>query len=117
MFRFGGYNLPNTVDYNKFGAAATLKEKMIELKLRFGNNKYCIIFRDSYLLLPVSLRKLAKAFNVVNKSIFPFLFLVNNNIPLNYIGKVPAFKYFKDITKKEYKDYCSEFKNNWSLRE
>ena len=56
MFRFGGYNLPNTVDYNKFGAAATLKEKMIELKLRFGNNKYCIIFRDSYLLLPVSLR-------------------------------------------------------------
>ena len=29
MFRFGGYNLPNTVDYNKFGAAATLKEKIL----------------------------------------------------------------------------------------
>jgi len=41
----------------------------------------CILyFRDSYLMLPSSLRKLAIQFNVDNKGIFPYNFFNNPNI-------------------------------------
>lgn len=53
--------------------------------------KYNIKFKDSYLLLPASLIKLAKSFNLENKGIFPFRFVNDINIPLNYKGAVPAF--------------------------
>jgi len=46
-----------------------------------------IIFLDSYLMLPSSLKKLSSSFNVNNpKDLFPILF---NNI--NYKGEVPKF--------------------------
>jgi hypothetical protein len=70
-------------------------DKIIDIKIIFG--KYNISFRDSLLMLPTSLSKLAKQFNVENKSLFPYNFVnnkYNNNIDLNYIGKVPSFKYF-----------------------
>jgi hypothetical protein len=45
------------------------------------------------------------------KSIFPFLFVNENN--LDYIGDIPDFKYFGNkISKNEYQDYISKFNNN-----
>jgi DNA polymerase type B, organellar and viral len=69
-------------------------ERIISVNLNYGkNNEYQIRFRDSYLLLLSSLRKLTKSFNVeTQKSVFPYLFVNENN--LNYVGNVPDFKYF-----------------------
>jgi hypothetical protein len=68
--------------------------RIILLTINYGkNNEYKIEFKDSYLLLLSSLSKLTKGFGVdTQKSIFPFLFVNEDN--LNYIGKVPNFKYF-----------------------
>ncbi len=76
---------------------------------------YSIEFRDSLQLLLAGLRKLAIAFNVDKKGIFPYKFVTSNN--LNYIGAVPAFEYFNDITHEEYIAYCKNFNNNWSLKD
>jgi len=99
----------------------TLKDgKMINIKLSYDNiNAYQISFRDSYLMLPSSLKSLAKQFNVANKTIFPYNFVndkFNKNINLNYISKVPAFKYFINLTLDQYNEYSKYFNNNWSLR-
>jgi hypothetical protein len=62
-------------------------------------------------LLPSSLLKLGKAFGVSTiKSIFPFLFINENN--LNYIGEVPNMKFFPKINKNDYDEYKSKFDNN-----
>jgi len=89
--------------------------RIITIPLRFRQNKlsrpYSITFKDSMLLLSSSLRKLAICFNVnVQKDIFPHKFVNEKN--LNYVGNVPDFKYFYDITYEEYLDYCSRFNNN-----
>lgn len=95
--------------------------KMISLQFSWKNNPdsskiYSIEFRDSLLLLPNSLSKLAKAFKVENKGIFPYSFV--NSADLNYIGVVPAIEYFTGVSLQEYNLYCSNFiSNNWSLRE
>jgi hypothetical protein len=61
-------------------------------------NGITIMFKDSYLLLPVALRNLAKLFNTSeNKGIFPFLL---NDI--NYSGVFPKFEYFKDLLLDQY---------------
>jgi hypothetical protein len=97
-----------------------LKEgKMIQLKLKF--DKHYIILsaggRDSMLLLPLSLRKLAIAFNVTLKSVFPYWILVNRNIPLDYVGMVPHYESNDQINREEYNIYASKFKSyNWNLR-
>ena len=68
--------------------------RFIEIKVYFDFSKK-IIFRDSYLLLPASLDKLAKNFNVEHKTVFPHKFLDlptggEEDIDLNYIGNVPT---------------------------
>lgn len=97
----------------------TIKDgKMINIKLTFSKNN--ISFRDSYLILPSSLSKLSKQFNVSNKTIFPYNFIndkFNKNIILNYIGKVPAIKYYIDISLDQYNIYKQNFINNWSLKD
>jgi hypothetical protein len=61
-------------------------------------NGKTILFKDSYLLLPVSLRNLAKLFNTTeNKGLFPFLLY-----DINYIGTFPKFEYFNNITFDQY---------------
>jgi len=93
-------------------------DKIIDLQIKFGDNNYSITFRDSFLILPSSLRKLATSFNVEKKSIFHYAILNDTQITLYYNGQVPDFKYFNDISLKEYKEYSKEFKNkNWNLRE
>lgn len=75
------------------------------ISIQFKYKSYVIHFRDSYLLLPSSLAKLGKSFNVETlKSHFPVLF---NNI--NHSGSVPDIKYFANITPLEYMDYLNSF--------
>lgn len=86
--------------------------KMFDIQLNFNN--YHLNFRDSLLMLPNSLRKLTKTFKVDNKGIFPYDFM--NTVDLNYIGPVPSFNYFNDITIDDYNLYLSNFSNDWNLR-
>jgi len=74
-------------------------------------------FRDSYQILPASLRKLAKSFDVTTqKTIFPYNFVNNPNLDLFYKGTVPAYEFFNNVTNDEYIQYCEQFKNKiWSL--
>ena len=73
--------------------------KFINIKLSWknGERSYSINFRDSLLMLPSSLRKLSKAFNVEAKAFFPFEFVNNAEIPLDYIGTTPDLKLFDGI--------------------
>lgn len=90
--------------------------KIISLKINYGENNYNITFRDSFLLLPSSLRKLATSFNVEDKLNFPFKFI--NNVKLDYIGKVPEYKYYEKWNKIEYLEYKNKFNNkDWILIE
>jgi hypothetical protein len=59
--------------------------QFIKLTMSFAN-KYKLHFRDSLLILPGTLSSLAKIFNVENKGIFPYKFVNNKNINLDYIG-------------------------------
>jgi DNA polymerase type B, organellar and viral len=89
---------------------------IIDIILKFAK-KNNISFRDSYLMLPASLRNLATAFKVEDKGYFPFSFADNHR--LDYIGPFPKFKYFKKckVTKEEYRKLHLESKNNWNLQE
>lgn len=103
--------------------------RLIDVKVNFGEkNKYKIYFRDSLLLLPSKLSKLARSFNVLNKGMFPYKFVNRKDINFDYIGDVPGYEYFVDKVDVEdedededrvkyidYKDYAKEFNLNWSL--
>ena len=60
--------------------------------------------RDSYLLLPSSLRLLSLSFGVISKSFFPFTFFNEGLNPLDYKGARPGFKYYEEsgISRKDY---------------
>lgn len=64
--------------------------RIIDLSYSFGEGKtkYKLYFRDSCLLLPDSLRKLAINFKVTNKGLFPYKFANNEKIALDYKGAV-----------------------------
>lgn len=85
--------------------------KYINLRFEYGE-LYKLYFRDSLLLLPASLRSLAKNFNVENKGLFPYKFVNNSNMTLDYEGKIPEYEFFDGITKEEYNEYCKEFSMN-----
>lgn len=102
-------------EYKKWKFTPILREgRIIELKISFkvGKDTVTIKFRDSLLLLPASLRKLADSFGVLQKSYFPHRFINGND--LNYVGKTPAYKYWDDITLKEFNEIKSD---NWNLKE
>ena len=91
--------------------------KIININFRFQINKDkigLIKFRDSMLLLPDSLRNLAKSFGVEEKSHFPFKFVNDPEIDLNYIGKTPAFELFDYLFPLSYDKMIVD---NWNLRE
>ena len=92
-------------------------DKMIALTLKFGN-KNKITFHDSMLMLPSSLDKLSKSFNVDNgKIIFPIYWLLNTlEFNINYIGNVPDIKFFKGISISEYNNYVNERNNIWNFK-
>jgi hypothetical protein len=83
---------------------------------------YTLYFMDSLLMLPASLDKLSKSFNIRNKKYtFPHLFLNEDNIDLNYVGKCPPYKFFPnaytdEFTLLDYKNYIKEYENkDWVL--
>ena len=92
--------------------------KLINIKFKFTN--YCLFFRDSYLLLPSSLNKLASAFKEEQKHIFPIFFVNDPNVQLNYVGSVPSIKYFKcdsEFKMENYLNYAQNFKDKvWDLK-
>jgi len=96
--------------------------RIIDLKFTFniGKTNFVLFFRDSYLLLPSSLAKLAINFNVENKGIFPYAFVNEIEVPLDYKGSVPDYKFFnkKNLSIEEYNNYKNAFTftNKWSLR-
>ena len=65
-------------------------------------------------MLPMSLRSLSEAFDVEHKKgYFPVLF---NDI--GYVGRLPAFKLWGNISHKEYNDMLSTYsKKPWSFME
>jgi hypothetical protein len=95
------------------------ESKIIDIKLNFnldGKRKYSIYFRDSLLILPSSLRKLGENFGVkIKKGIYPYTFVNDLNISLDYKGPIPSHKYFNKVTKtedlKEYINYVNSFKD------
>ena len=69
--------------------------RLISIKLKvFGiKGSKTIVFKDSYLLLPLGLRKLCDSFNIVNpKSYFPF-----NLTNIFYSGVFPEYECWTDI--------------------
>lgn len=65
--------------------------KFIQLKAKGGK----IVFRDSMLHMPGSLRNLGKSFGLVEtKGFFPYLFCTTDNVAAAYRGDIPDKKYF-----------------------
>ena len=98
------------------------EDKMITLKMNFSHIsnkrklKYNIIFRDSLLMLPNSLDKLAKSFTTHSKMLFPYKFTdfkYNPDFNLNYIGSTPDVLFFNNkesndrLLTKEYIKYIN----------
>lgn len=101
----------------------TLKDgNIINLNLSWKNSNgksvYDINFRDSLLLLPNSLRKLSKAFNVENKGIFPYRFVNDPTISLQYEGLTPNISFYDDVSIDNNQLLISgPITNKWNLRE
>jgi len=80
-----------------------------------NKSKYYVEFRDSYLLLTTSLEKLGKTFaknegKFEKKLPFPFRFVNESYVDYNYIGPVPAFKYYEKINEIEYNQLINNMK-------
>lgn len=65
-----------------------------------------IEFKCSYKLIPLSLKKIAKEFNLNQKMIFPYKFAKKEN--LTYIGNIPNKEYFE--SKEEYELFTKKNK-------
>jgi hypothetical protein len=92
------------------GKLITIKVKIIVSK----NESKILIFKDSYLLLPLSLRKLCKAFNIeLGKGYFPFK-LTN----IFYSGVIPRFEYWTGLSLSEYGMIKANYKSKlWNFQQ
>ena len=91
--------------------------KLMSIKIKLNIEGYkgkTIVFKDSYLLLPQSLRKLCEAFGIIKpKGFFPFL-LTN----ILYKGVFPKLEYWTGITVNEYELLHKQYSGlNWSFKE
>lgn len=80
------------------------------IELSYG--KKTIMFKCSYKILPESLDRISKIFKIGKKMIFPYIFSKKNN--LNYIGKTPNKKYFKN--KEEWSLFKRENNNKFDFK-
>lgn len=112
--------LKHIANYPNVKVNPVIKEgSFINLEIQYGRNQvYRINIRDSFLLLPASLKQLALQFNKTNvKDIFPYTFVNADN--LDYVGPVPNYNFFdpNKVTLEEYNEYCKRFSNSmWSLK-
>ena len=104
-----------------FGKTKPLKHngKLISIKLNLnikGHKIKTIIFKDSFLLLPLSLRQLCNSFKLeFSKAYFPFLLK-----DLTYKGEFPKFEFFTSISLTEYLNLKNQFSINnkvWSFKD
>jgi hypothetical protein len=92
--------------------------KLMSIKVKVVGNKKSqnkmIIFKDSYLLLPLSLRRLCIAFGIsIGKGYFPFKL---SNI--FYTGILPKFEHWTGISLSEYESIAKVYKNKmWSFQQ
>jgi len=101
--KFDGYFLVKYLA--KIGICDPIIHKGKIISVKFTYNDYNITFKDSYLLLPSSLRKLGKSFNIESlKGIFPYALT-----DINYKGEVPEFKYFNSVSMEDYNKYRNSF--------
>jgi hypothetical protein len=71
--------------------------KLMSIRLTLPSGR-SIVFKDSYLLLPLSLKGLSMAFNLIEpKGHFPF-----NLTQILYTGVIPAIEYWSGISLEEY---------------
>nr|YP_010170417.1 DNA polymerase [Phanerochaete carnosa]QRZ60399.1 DNA polymerase [Phanerochaete carnosa] len=85
--------------------------KLMAIAFKIGGRT--IRFKDSYLLLPMSLRVLCKSFGIDTiKSHFPF-----NLSDINYTGEFPGFEYWTDISLMEYNSIYSSHSGDWSFKD
>jgi hypothetical protein len=98
--------------------------KLYSLKLSYkiNNKDHSIIIKDSYLLLPNSLRKLGIDYKVnILKGYFPYSYINENN--LNYIGNIPDYIYYYNNINNpiKYEDYLQISNNyinsDWSVKD
>lgn len=94
--------------------------KFISIKVIY-KNKYIITFKDSLLMLPVSLSKLAKSFGLEDKGLFPYKFVddrYNSNIDLNYNSEVPIKDYYENsLSQVDYDNMTWNLTSvKWSLK-
>ena len=125
---FGGFDAPfilkGLLKYNnscidksdKFILDPVFKDNSL-LKLRIGkvigNSKIYVTIVDSYSILPNSLAKLGKNFDVdIQKGIFPYKFVNENR--LFYVGNTPEISYYPNDTSLH--DYNKHKCSNWSLQ-
>jgi hypothetical protein len=78
-----------------------------------GHKGKTLIFKDSLLMLPLSLRQLSNSFKVDNsKGHFPIL--LND---LNYKGAFPDFEYFTSLSQTEYLNLKNQYSNKiWNFK-
>jgi len=76
-----------------------------------------LVFKDSYKILPLSLRSLTKALEVpTQKLLFPYKFMSIEN--LNYEGKLPDKCFYENISDLEYQVLLDTFKErNWNFKD
>lgn len=100
----------------KDGKPLSIKVKLIKNKDNNSNTKM-IVFKDSYKILPLSIRKLIESYNVSTKKLyFPYSFMRIENIL--YEGKLPDKSFFDNIPELEYKKMVDEFKDKkWVLKD
>jgi hypothetical protein len=110
--KFDGYFLVKYL--SKIGFCDPIIHKGRIISVSFNYNDINIVFKDSYLLLPSSLRKLGNSFKVDSpKGIFPYLLS-----DIDYIGDIPDFKYFSNISTNDYNKYKDSFNNKtWIFRD
>ena len=108
------FDLLNTDLYNI--SCLYRDNKFITLTVVRKSDKAKIVIKDSNMIIPASLDKLSKTFNLdFKKDLFPYHFPNLDN--LDYIGDVPDIKYFSDkVTLDLYNEYKSRFNGKWGLR-
>jgi DNA polymerase type B, organellar and viral len=91
--------------------------KLISIKLKLdikGHKNKTITFKDSFLMLPLSLRELSNSFKIDSpKSYFPYL--LND---LNYKGEFPNYEFFTNLSLTEYLNIKNKYSNKiWSFKD
>lgn len=110
LSKFDAYFILKII-YEIFDVKPLYKDRIIlqlDLTLKTGEinrnvyNKKRMVLKDSYLLLPESLKKLGTTFNTnIQKGYFPYDFV--NKDRLEYIGIIPDYQHFKNqLTQTEY---------------